>query len=188
MFCRVHRCFCNLDLFIVCSVTPVCLLQELQSYRKKCSTATPAVVSCREIVPGLTKWSGGGLGRRLTKWSGRDRCHSGGFLLRIMPPSWHPVSACTRNGHSAGGQFINAATTAAGGPFNTATTTKQQAGSSSLRRRQRSRRNHSTLRQRPYVGGTAILCDEENWNRTRHRCGKYCCRRAILLAGTVALQ
>ena len=26
--------------------------------------------------------------------SGRDRCHSGGFLLRIMPPSWHPVPAC----------------------------------------------------------------------------------------------
>ena len=21
--------------------------------------------------------------------------HSGGFLLRIMPPSWHPVPACT---------------------------------------------------------------------------------------------
>ena len=34
---------------------------------------------------------------------GRDRCHSGGFLLRIMPPSWHPVPAyaprlrCRRN-------------------------------------------------------------------------------------------
>ena len=26
---------------------------------------------------------------------GRDRCHSGGFLLRIMPPSWHPAPACT---------------------------------------------------------------------------------------------
>ena len=24
----------------------------------------------------------------------RDRRHSGGFLLRIMPPSWHPVSTC----------------------------------------------------------------------------------------------
>ena len=81
---------------------------------------------------------------------GRDRCHSGGFLLRIMPPSWQPVPACTRNDHSAGGLFFAAATTAA--------------------------------------GGTAILCDEENWNRTRHRCGKYCCRRAILLAGTMALQ
>ena len=93
MFCRVHRCFCNLKRFIVCRVTPVCLLQELQSYRKKCSTATPAAVTCGEIAPGLTKWSGG------------DRCHSGGFLLRIMPPSWQPVPACTRNGHSAGGTF-----------------------------------------------------------------------------------
>ena len=27
--------------------------------------------------------------------SGGDRCPSGGFLLRIMPPSWHSVSACT---------------------------------------------------------------------------------------------
>ena len=26
---------------------------------------------------------------------GRDRCYSGGFLLRIMPPSWHPVPAST---------------------------------------------------------------------------------------------
>ena len=25
----------------------------------------------------------------------RDRCHTGGFLLRIMPSSWHPVPACT---------------------------------------------------------------------------------------------
>ena len=26
---------------------------------------------------------------------GRDRFHSGGFFLRIMPHSWHPVPACT---------------------------------------------------------------------------------------------
>ena len=37
---------------------------------------------------------------------GRDRCHSGGFLLRIMPPSWRPVPACARHdkpqaGHSS---------------------------------------------------------------------------------------
>ena len=42
---------------------------------------------------------------------GRGRCHSGGFLLRIMPPSWHPVPACTRNGHSAGRPFFLATTT-----------------------------------------------------------------------------
>ena len=29
---------------------------------------------------------------------GGDWLHSGGFLLRIMPPSWHPVPACVRNG------------------------------------------------------------------------------------------
>ena len=28
------------------------------------------------------------------RYCGWDRCHSGGFLLRIMPPSWHPVPAC----------------------------------------------------------------------------------------------
>ena len=29
---------------------------------------------------------------------GGDCRHSGGFLLRIMPPSWHPVPACVRYG------------------------------------------------------------------------------------------
>ena len=28
---------------------------------------------------------------------GRDRYRSGGFVLRIMPPSWHPVPACVRH-------------------------------------------------------------------------------------------
>ena len=37
-------------------------------------------------------------------------CHSGGFLLRIMPPSWQPVPACVRHGHSAGGPFLHATT------------------------------------------------------------------------------
>ena len=72
------------------------------------------------------------MGRRLTKWSGGDRCHSGGFLLRIMPPSWQPVPACTRNGHSAGG------------PLFPATTTKLQAG-------------HSILWQRASAGGLFYL-------------------------------
>ena len=34
---------------------------------------------------------------------GRDRCHSGGFLLRIMPPSWRPVPACARHDKSQAG-------------------------------------------------------------------------------------
>ena len=37
---------------------------------------------------------------------GRDRCHSGGFLLRIMPPSWHPVHACIPHDYAAGGLFF----------------------------------------------------------------------------------
>ena len=53
---------------------------------------------------------------------GRDRCHSGGFLLRIMPPSWHPVPACTLT-TAAGGPFFVVATTAAGGLFFVAATT-----------------------------------------------------------------
>ena len=36
--------------------------------------------------------------------------HSGGFLLRIMPPSWQPVPACVRHGHSEGGPFLYAKT------------------------------------------------------------------------------
>ena len=58
---------------------------------------------------------------------GRDSRHSGGFLLRIMPPSWHPVPACVRPGHSAGGQFLAAAAMAL------------QAGRSSLQQRWRCR-------------------------------------------------
>ena len=114
------------------------------------------------------------MGRRLTKWSGRDRCHSGGFLLRIMPPSWQPVPACTRNGHSAGGQFINAATNAAGGPFNTATTGFSRRAI--LRcRNDCCRRNCNTLRQRKLESDAAPL-------RQRLR------RRAVILAGTMVLH
>ena len=96
------------------------------------------------------------------RYCDRDRCHSGGFYLglcRLRGILSPPAS------HDC----------AAGGPFY-------------LPARWRCRRNRSTLRQRPYAGGTAILCDEENWNRTRHRCGNGRCRRAILLAGTIALQ
>ena len=84
---------------------------------------------------------------RLTLEGGRGRCNSGGFLLRIMPPSWQPVPACASNGHSAGG------------PFNTATTGFRRRNYSSLRQRKLEsdahrcdkyccRRNYSSLRQR----------------------------------------
>ena len=39
---------------------------------------------------------------------GRDRCRSGGFVLRIMPPSWHPVPACAPR-QAAGGPFLTVA-------------------------------------------------------------------------------
>ena len=104
----------------------------------------------------LTLEGGAGLGRRLTKWSGGDRCHSGGFLLRIMPPSWQPVPACASNGHSAGG------------PFNTATTGFRRRNYSSLRQRKLEsdahrcdkyccRRNYSSLRQRKFESDTASM-------------------------------
>ena len=40
---------------------------------------------------------------KVTTGSGGDRCHSGGYILRIMPPSWYPVPACVRHGHLQAG-------------------------------------------------------------------------------------
>ena len=40
----------------------------------------------------------GEAGTRCRRRYSGDRYHSGGFLLRIMPPSWHPVPACVRYG------------------------------------------------------------------------------------------
>ena len=77
-------------------------------------------------------------------------CHSGGFLLRIMPPSWQPVPACVRHGHSAGGPFFRAAAMVlqAEPIFFAATTIVLQAGRSSVQQRWCCRRNHSSLQQR----------------------------------------
>ena len=54
------------------------------------------------LIPANSRHSGGFsslLRRRLEsdadRCCGGDRRHSGGFLLRIMPPSCHPVPACT---------------------------------------------------------------------------------------------
>ena len=54
------------------------------------------------LIPANSRHSGGFsslLRRRLESDAdcrcGGDRRHSGGFLLRIMPPSWHPAPACT---------------------------------------------------------------------------------------------
>ena len=64
-------------------------------------------------------------------------CHSGGFLLRIMPPSWQPVPACVRHGHSAGEPFLYATTIVlqAEPIFFAATTIVLQAGRSYTQRR-----------------------------------------------------
>ena len=66
-----------------------------------------------------------------------EGCHSGGFLLRIMPPSWQPVPACVRHGHSAGGPFLYATTIVLQAEpfFFAATTIVLQAGRSSLAQR-----------------------------------------------------
>ena len=64
------------------------------------------------------------------------------LLLRIMPPSCHPVPACTP---------------------------RLRCRRAILRcRNSRCRRNRSTLRQRPYAGGTVLLCGDKNWNRTQN--------------------
>ena len=99
-------------------------------------------------------------------WSGRDRCHSGGFLLRIMPPSWHPVPACSPRLCCRLANPI-LATIAAGGLFFDATT-KIRIGRGKRCRNDRSRRNHSSLRQRRF--------ESDAEPRSRH--GR--CRRAIL--------
>ena len=97
-------------------------------------------------------------------------CHSGGFLLRIMPPSWQPVPACARNGHSAGG------------PFNTATTGFR-------------RRNHSSLPQprlesgagrcrgwdRRHSGGFLLRIMPPSWHPVPACSPRLRCRRVILL-------
>ena len=99
-------------------------------------------------------------------WSGRDRCHFGGFLLRIMPPSWHPIPAyiprqCSRRANPI------LATTAAGGLF-FAAATKIGIGRGKRCRYGRCRRNRFSLRQR------RIESDAEH----RSRYGR--CMRAIL--------
>ena len=46
----------------------------------------------------------------MTSGADGDSYHSGGFLFRVMPPSWQAAPAGIRNGHSAGGPFFFAAT------------------------------------------------------------------------------
>ena len=145
---------------------------------------------------------GMGCGDGLWGWvvgMGGDRRHSGGFLLRIMPPPWHSVPALRNNdlpqaGHStcrhdgtAGGTVLLpskdccrrndstllrqllqaeliyfAATKIRIGHGNVAATTSQE--------------GHSTCRYDGAAGGTVLVRSKD------------CCRRTVLLAGTIALQ
>ena len=61
-------------------------------------------------------------------------------------------------------------------------------------RRRKMESDASSWRQRPYAGGTVLLCDDENWNRTRHRSGNdlpqaghSTCRHDGAAGGTILL-
>ena len=74
-----------------CGVFLACIKKYTQQlYLSHVLTSYLHCFSCSDShVPPRSQ--GSGADRRC----GRDRCHSGGFLLRIMPPSWHPVPACS---------------------------------------------------------------------------------------------
>ena len=59
-------------------------------------------------MPKALRW--GEAGTRCRRRYSGDRYHSGGFLLRAMPPSWHPVPACVRYGILQAKPFSLAAT------------------------------------------------------------------------------
>ena len=114
--------------------------------------------------------------------------HSGGFLLRIMPPSWHPVPASNPS-HPRFWRFSwIKLTSIPPSPLHVKGSFSRrllQAGRSSLLQRRieldaevlcrydRSRRNHSLLSQRklvsdadvvvatPAAGGTILCCSED---------------------------
>ena len=86
----------------------------------------------------------GEVGTRCRRRCGRDRRHSGGFLLRIMPPSWHPVPACVRSGILQAKPFSLAAA-------------KKRIGRGTRCRNGCCRRNHSLLPQRKLESDTDLV-------------------------------
>ena len=86
----------------------------------------------------------GEAGTRCRRRCGRDRRHSGGFLLRAMPPSWHPVPACVRYGILQAKPFSLAAA-------------KNRIGSGPRCRNGFCRRNHSLLPQRKLESDTDLV-------------------------------
>ena len=114
-----------------------------------------------------------------TTGNGRDRCHSGGFLLRIMPPSWHPVPACAprlccRRNHSLlprrplqAEPFLSAATKIRFGRGRSLSRLLLQASHSSLQRRRLE--SDAEDRRLDCRGRRAILlCSDEDKNQTRN--------------------
>ena len=61
-----------------------------ESISEKKATALNAVAFFVDLPPLLQRR----IESAAERCCGRDRCHSGGLLLRIMPPSWHPAPAC----------------------------------------------------------------------------------------------
>ena len=107
---------------------------------------------------------------------GRGRRHSGGFLLRIMPPSWHPVPAC-------------------------APTTLLQAGRSTMRQRPYAGGTVLFAAKKIRIGRGALLRQGQaplrrlllrimppSWHPVPACTPRLRCRRAVLLAGTMELQ
>ena len=131
----------------------------------------------------------------------RGRCHSGGFLLRIMPPSWRPVPACAprpccrravlRCCYDCCRRAIIRCRYECCRP-NCSTLRRRKlesdavrycggdrchSGGFLLRIMPPSWRPVPACAPRPCCRWAVLLCDEENWRRTRRRCDYDCCRR-----------
>ena len=88
----------------------VIILQGFQVFgnNKRLFSLSPACTQTTMLLAGRFSLRHRRIESDAERCCGRDRCHSGGFLLRIMPPSWHPVPACAAR-HAAGGPFLTVA-------------------------------------------------------------------------------
>ena len=107
----------------------VIILQGFQVFgnNKRLFSLSPACTQTTMLLAGRFSLRHRRIESDAERCCGRDRCHSGGFLLRIMPPSWHPVPAFVNHdmpqaGHSSlqrrrieSDADLVAATTSAGG-------------------------------------------------------------------------
>ena len=74
----------------------VIILQGFQVFgnNKRLFSLSPACTQTTMLLAGRFSLRHRRIESDAERCCGRDRCHSGGFLLRIMPPSWPPVPAC----------------------------------------------------------------------------------------------